>query len=124
MRSQHLRNSAIVIVLAALLLICAVPAYCEDMDTVEREDVGEYLATKTLDGTVTSIDADGGVFTFRPFDATDIRNDELTVGVLPEAQVYRGGDSISSSDIQVGDVVTVEYIDDPSGLRAKTITIQ
>lgn len=113
-----------VIFITAMTPLCAAPAYCEDMDTTQREDVGEYIETKTLDGTVTSISADGDAVTFRPFDAVDISNDELTVGLLPGAQVYKGGDSISSSDIQVGDVVTVEYRDDPSGLRAKTVTVQ
>ncbi len=113
-----------VIFITAMTPLCAAPAYCEDMDTAHREDAGEYMETKISDGTITSISADGGVFTFRPFDAADIGNDELTVGVLPDAKIYRGADSISSSDIQIGDVVTVEYIDDPAGLRAKTVTIQ
>jgi hypothetical protein len=118
------RLAAIVLIIVSMAALNAVPAYCEDMDTVQREDAGEYIETKTLDGTVTSISADGDVITFRPFDAVDISNDEITVGLLPGAQVYRGGDSISSSDIQIGDVVTVEYKDDPSGLRAQTITVQ
>ncbi len=124
MMRQHPRNSTVVIALAALLLICAAPSYCEDMDTAQREDAGEYLATKTLEGTITSISSDGDVLTFRPFDATDQGTDELTVSVLPDAKIYKGADTISSSDIQVGDVVMVEYIDDPSGLRAETITVE
>ena len=118
------RLAIIILVIVSMAALSAAPAYCEDMDTAQREDAGEYLETKISDGTVTSISADGDVFTFRPFDAADTGNDELTVGVLPEAKIYRGADSIASSDIQVGDVVTVEYIDDRSGLRAKAVTIQ
>lgn len=107
-----------------LILLAAASVYCQEMDNVIREDVGEYVATVTAEGTVTSIDADGGIITIRPFDAVDLNNDQLTIQILPEAEVYKNGDKIISSDIQISDVVTVEYYDDPSGLRATTVTVQ
>lgn len=112
------------IIFAVVLTVLTTPGYCEGMDTVVREDVGDYIETKTIEGSVTSVSADGDAFTIRPFVAVDPTNDQFTFEVLPEAEIYKSNYSVTSSDIEVGDVVTVEYYNDSSGFKAKTITIQ
>jgi len=106
--------------LAGLLM----PAYCAALDNVIREDVGYYADQKSAEGAVTSIDGDGGVFTIKPFDASQTNSDELIFRVMPDTQVYKAGKNIDSSDIQVGDVVAVEYLDDKAGLKAVTVDVQ
>ena len=102
----------------------AIPAYAAALDNVIREDVGYYADQKSAEGAVTSIDGDGGVFTIKPFDASQTNSDELIFRVMPDTQVYKAGRSIDSSDIQVGDVVAVEYLDDKAGLKAVTVDVQ
>lgn len=114
------RGLSVIIMLAGLLM----PGYCTALDNVIREDVGYYADQKSAEGAVTSIDGDGGVFTIKPFDASQTNSDELIFRVMPDTQVYKAGKSIDSSDIQVGDVVAVEYLDDKAGLKAVTVDVQ
>jgi hypothetical protein len=114
-----MRIGAIVIFIAI-----TIPAYCAAPDNVVREDTGSYSDAKNTEGTVTSIDADGGVFTVRPFDANDTNDNELTIQVMPDTQVYKAGDNIKSSDIQINDVVAVDYLDDRAGFKAVTVNVQ
>lgn len=93
-------------------------------DSTMRENSGDYSATATTEGNVTSIDADGGVITIMPFVATNVNNNQVTVQIIPETKVYKDGNTINSSDIQINDVVSVEYYDDPAGLRAVTINVE
>jgi hypothetical protein len=102
----------------------AIPAYVWALDNVIREDAGYYADQKSAEGAVTSIDGDGGVFTIKPFDASQTNSDELIVRVMPDTQVYKAGKSIDSSDIQVGYVVAVDYLDDRAGLKAVTVDVQ
>ncbi|MDD5270481.1 MAG: hypothetical protein PHE80_04745 [Candidatus Omnitrophica bacterium] len=102
----------------------AIPAHAGALDNVIREDAGYYADQKTAEGAVTSIDGDGGVFTIKPFDVSQTNSDELIFRVMPDTQVYKAGKAIDSSDIRVGDVVTVEYLDDKAGLKAATVDVQ
>jgi len=120
------KNNFIKRVISVIILLggLAMPAYCAALDNVIREDVGYYAARKSAEGAVTSIDGDGGVFTIRPFDVSQTNSDELIFRVMPDTQVYKAGKNIDSSDIQVGDVVAVEYLDDKAGLKAVTVDVQ
>lgn len=121
-----MKNNSIKLVLSVIILLggLAMPAYCAALDNVIREDVGYYAARKNAEGAVTSIDGDGGVFTIKPFDVSQTNSDELIFRVMPDTQVYKDGKGIDSSDIQVGDVVAVEYLDDRAGLKAVTVDVQ
>jgi hypothetical protein len=120
------KNNFIKRVLSVIILLgCLVtPVYVRALDNVIREDAGYYADQKSAEGAVTSIDGDGGVFTIRPFDASQTNSDQLIFRVMPDTQVYKAGKSIDSSDIQVGDVVAVEYLDDKAGLKAVTVDVQ
>ncbi|MFA5316884.1 MAG: hypothetical protein WC369_05655 [Dehalococcoidales bacterium] len=112
--------------LGVIIIFTAItaPAYCAAMDNVVREDAGDYSETKSTEGTVTSIDGDGGVFTVIPFDAATTNDNELTIQVMPDTQVYKAGGKIRSSDIQINDIVAVDYLDDRAGLKAVTVNVQ
>jgi hypothetical protein len=93
-------------------------------DDTMKESSGNYNSTMTAEGTVTSVDGAGSAITIRPFVATDLNNDQLTISIIPETKVYKNGNKINSADIQINDVVTVEYYNDPAGLQAVTINVE
>jgi len=109
---------------AAFVLLSPVCIFCDEDGNASHEGKREYVAVKTIEGTVTSIDAVGSVLTLRPFEAQGPNSDQLTFQISPKTKVCKGNDTISSSDIEIGDVVTVRYADDPAGLKADTITVQ
>lgn len=121
-----MRGRYLVFVFAATLSVTPVATcYCQEIDDNNiRSEVGTYEVLRSAEGTVTSIDGMGGTFSIRPFEVMDVKKDQLIFQVLPDADVYKAGDKITSSDIQVGDVVVVEYYRDSQGLRAKTINVQ
>ena len=51
-------------------------------------------------------------------------NTTLTIQIIPGTKVYKNGKTVKSSDIEISDVVTVEYYDDPSGLQAVTVNVE
>lgn len=130
MKRLNLKKLPATAVLFTAVLFFAAPAWAQGIyespanDDTMKEDTGAYAETKTAEGTVTSIDADGGIVTIKPFTATDLNTDQLTIQILPEAKIYKNGAAIKSSDIQINDVVTVEYYDDPSGLKATTVNVE
>ena len=117
-------------VFALALIALTVPASVQALyenppnDDTMKENSGDYASTMTTEGTVTSIDAAGGVITIRPFVATDVNNDQLTIQIIPETKVYKNGNTVNSADIQINDVVSVEYYNDPAGLRAVTVDVE
>jgi len=111
-------------------LITAAPAIAQSLyenppnNNTMTESSGNYNTTMSTEGTVTSVDGAGNAITIRPFVATDVNNDQLTISVILETKVYKNGNTIHSADIQVNDVVTVEYYNDPAGLQAVTINVE
>ena len=78
---------------------------------------------KTISGTVVEVDWVSDALTVRYFDVYSGHMDEVTIRVPKEAKLNRGTKSMSLSDIQQSDRVTVTYYsDDLSGLKAKRIS--
>ncbi|MFA6356524.1 MAG: hypothetical protein WCY23_05390 [Candidatus Omnitrophota bacterium] len=121
-----MKKISVIQVLSVIIAIAgiSIPEHAEALDNVIREDAGYYADQKSAEGAVTSIDGDGGVFTIKPFDVSQTNSDELIFRVMPDTQVYKAGKSIDSSDIQVNDVVAVDYLDDKAGLKAVTVNVQ
>ncbi len=117
-------------VFAVVLLAAAAPVSAQSLyesppnDDTMKESSGDYNTTMTTEGTITSVDGAGSAITIRPFVATDVNNDQLTISVIPETKVYKNGNKINSADIQINDVVTVEYSNDPAGAQAVTINVE
>lgn len=117
-------------VFAFIVMAAAAPAAAEALyenppnNDQMTESAGDYKTTMNVEGTVTSIDGAGTTFSVRAFVATDVNNDQLTFSVIPETKVYKNGNTINSSDIQVNDVVSVEYYNDPAGLQAVTVNVE
>ena len=88
----------IYVVLAALLAIAgAAPCYCQNVEEMGRME--------EIDGTVTSVDWVGSILV-----VNDVR-----LSVPDEAHLYKSNDTITLSDIEIGDQVVVKYIDKPTG---------
>lgn len=120
-----MRRLVIVIFIVVTGLFAMTTSYCQDMCDADREDAGSIEQSKIAQGTVTSIDAGGDVVTINPFDAMSLDNDSITVEVLPQAEICKGDSVICSSDIEIGDVVDIEYYNDSTGsLKATSINVE
>ncbi|MFH0771524.1 MAG: hypothetical protein V1933_02770 [Candidatus Omnitrophota bacterium] len=120
-----MRGFKVIILTVLMGMVFVNLCYCQDTGNNEVGGIESAQETKTAQGTVTSIDAAGGVITVNLFDAINLDNDNITVEILPQAEVYKEDALIHSSDIQVGDVVGIEYYNDSTGsLKATSVTVE
>ena len=91
-----------------LLLILSIPCYSQDNSG--------NPPVSTIDGSVTSVDWVGAVISV---------NNNILISVPPDTVIYKGEDSISLTEVNEGDPVTVTYYDDPDGAhKALRIIVQ
>ena len=78
---------------------------------------------KTISGTVASLDWVKSVLSVRTADPYNVNVDQVSCRVTSDAELSRGTDSISLSDIEEGDPVSVTYYrDDLSGLKVRRLS--
>jgi hypothetical protein len=100
-----MRRSRIIILFVTVALALTLRSYCQDQPQI-----------KTTKGNVCAIDWVKSVIVVRLFD------DEIVIFVPDGAKIYRGTESISLADINIGDSVAVEYYNaSPGPLRAISI---
>ncbi|MFA5096376.1 MAG: hypothetical protein WC478_03440 [Candidatus Omnitrophota bacterium] len=98
---------SIMVLLLAVLLVCPVLADDE---------------VKTINGSVTSIDWVTSRLTVRYPDPYSGNTDEVTFKITEDAELTRGSEAITLSDIEQGDPVEVVYYrDDAGGLKVKRL---
>lgn len=91
------------IVLAAIAVIMAGPAYCQADNMI-----------KTVDGTVVSVDHQNSQIVIKA-------SENLTFSVSSAAQmINKDGFDVQLSDIKPGNYVTVDYYDDSDGRHVIT----
>ena len=91
----------------AALLILSVPGYCQD-------NSGNH-ATKTIEGTISSLDWVGST----------IAVNGIMLYVPSNADIHKGANQIGLDAIHIGDPVTVMYYDESPGVhKAVAIEVQ
>lgn len=75
-------------------------------DLLDR--IGDAIAAKRLEGEVTKVDAGGRTLRFRP----EGQDDSLAVRVPSDDVVKRNGDAAALHDIEIGDHVTVKFVEE------------
>ena len=97
----------ILLVVIILFMCLAIPVYCQDNS--------RNNATKTIAGSVTSLDW---------VRATLVVND-MALSLSSNASIHKGTNRIGLDAMHIGDMVTVTYYDEPSGIhKAVTIAVQ
>ena len=83
----------------------------------------QEIEEKTISGTASEIDWVGSIIAVRYCPAFSLDADEIGIKITHDTIMHRGTDSISLSDIEQEDPITVTYYDDGvSGLKARRLT--
>lgn len=83
----------------------------------------EEKAEKTISGIVVDLDWVSSSLAINYYPEFSVNADEINLKVTGDTVMRRGTDSISLSDIELSDPVTVTYYDDGSGeLKIKRLT--
>jgi hypothetical protein len=99
----------IIFVLLSMVVVCG---WAADVDQKE----------KTISGRVADIDWVKSIITVHYSDPVSAEPDEINIAIPEEAEIMDGTSTISVSDINQSDQVTVTYYDDGvSGLKARKI---
>jgi len=102
------------IIYAMIWLLAMNSGYCQDK--IDNKLV------KTVSGTVERLDWVASLMNIRYFDSTRNNYDEIIVYVADTTKIYLGTGTVSLSDIEEGDEVTVEYYSDYfNGFKALSI---
>ncbi len=104
------------LILVFIFLLVSVPLPC-------NWAIDEPASQKNVSGLLIDLDWVSSTITVLYFDPFSGNQDEIDITVTHDTKITRGVDTISFSDLEQSDPVTVVYYDDGSGvLKAKKIT--
>ena len=96
-----------IVFVAALMMVMALSAgfYCADISADEME-------LRTIDGEVTDVDwiGDGLTIQYMVDDINIVYENMSFKNISPKVEIIKGNDKVDLSTIQVGDNVTVKYL--------------
>jgi hypothetical protein len=95
-----------------------VPGYCQNSGNVKQ--------VKVIEGAIVDADWVGQKIVVRWLQSQgQIKYDEITIFVPENTRITKGSDTISLSDLNISDQVSVEYYDSsPGPLKAVSINVE
>jgi hypothetical protein len=97
---------------------CLVPGYCQNSGNVKQ--------IKTVSGDIADLDWVGQKIVVRWLQTQgQVKHDEITIFVPEDIKITKGSNTVSFSELNISDRVTVEYYNSsPGPLKAVSVTVE